>query len=625
MNRRILIHALAMVLCIAAVGCAPGFVSRGPASSLIGSQSSDPGQYLDLRDGMTQVPKGYGTVTVHVTGLPGSTGYSDQTLGNGTKTVVIRVRTASDFSDVKDVTGNAAIYQAVVKGTTATIAFPALPSTSTNPADLNTVNGSPYIFQLRCYSASKSFPTAVFSTTGATLSSWVSPSDVTENLSDPTVLASGEARQNVVAGLPTTVSIPVYAQPTANLDTQATPMVDDVILSPSLTPDASKTIRIRLTGVTFNDLGNPSKAPAFATGGFTVGGTPQVGDTLSVSWTDIDGNSDGASYTVAPGDTSATIAANLATALNSSTPAGTNYSATTSSTALTITSRTRDGIWDASPAGTMSVRITGPLDSIGVFPAAVTGGSSTTQAQATLTFSLANGFAAPEAGDAVMFNFQDQESPTPHSVADIYTLTSSDTSLAALALDMANYLNSKADFNAVYTASNSGDSVIITANSVGSQYNSSLSIPNAIVPPSASDTATGLTNIGGGEPLTVIRAALNYTSPDAIPASWSVSLAGPSSGGVPGTGPGDSTHLGLHGLATSSVLIGGATWQGSTLLYNGSGLSSADTVQYIDIPVQSSTTDGVWDFEIYDPGTYTSFEAFDLETGGNASTSVSLN
>ncbi len=617
MDKRLLTQALTLAVGVATLGCAPALTARDPIPATA-APSLASGQLINLRQGMSPAPKGYGLVTLHVTGLPGSSGYGTQALGTGAKTLVIRVRSNNDSTDVLDVTGNPAIYKATVNGTSATIAFPPLPSTSNDPADLDATSGAPYIFQMRCYSASKSFPTAVVDG-GATLSAWVSPTDVSEDITDPTILASGESRQNVVAGLPTTVAIQSWAQVAANIDTTSSPAVNEVSLSP-VPVDSAKHVRLRLTGVSFAHLGDPTKIPAAATGGFTLSGAPQEGDQITVSWLDSDGNENSASYTVSATDTLDTVASGIAAALGAASPTGADYAVSSSGTSVTIASRIKDGIWDASSAGPLTATVKGPPASISAPSTVLAGGSGLQPASGTFTFALANGFAAPQAGDLIVLNFQDEES-SPHAVHATYTVTSADTSLSALAGDVASTLNSNPSFNPDYTASASGASVTIVANQDGAAYHSVAAIPNLIQPPEASDiiATSSVVNIGGGEPLTEIRATLTYSSANTVPASWSVSTLG-----LPGSGPGDGlpSHPALTGLATASVLMGGAAQEGSTLLLNGSGLPVADTVQYIDIPVTMSNTDGVWEFDIYDPGAYTAFQAFDLETGRSLGTSV---
>ncbi len=618
MDKWVLTQALVLALGAATVGCVPAMTARDPIASTTAPGLAS-GQVIDLRQGMSTAPRGYGLVTLHVSGLPGASGYGTQALGKGAKTLVIRVRSSSDAADVLDVTGNPAIYKATVNGTAATIAFPALPSTSINPADLDTTHGSPYIFQMRCYSASKSFPTAVVDG-GATLSAWVNPTDVSEDITDPTILASGESRQNVVAGLPTTVAIQSWAQVAANIDTTSSPAVNQVALSP-VPADAAKHVRIRLTGVSYAHLGDPTKTPALATGGFTLSGAPQADDQISVSWTDVDGNVNSASYTVSPTDTLDGVASGIAAALSAASPTGSNYAVSSSGTSVTIASKIKDGIWDASPTGPLTATVKGPPASISAISTVLSGGSGLQPAAGTMTFALANGFAAPQAGDLILMNFQDEEA-TPHAVTAMYTVTSADTSLSTLAGDIVATLNSDSSFNLDYAASQSGASVDIVAKSDGAEFDSAVAIPNLIQPPGASDiiSPAGVVNVGGGEPLTVIRAALTYSAATTVPASWSVSTLG-----LPGSGPGDggASYPALTGVATVSVLMGGVALEGSTLLLQGSGLPVADTVQYIDIPVVSSNTDGIWEFDIYDPGSYTAFQAFDLETGRSLSTSVS--
>ena len=200
----------------------------------------------------------------------------------------------------------------------ATFKLPALPANSTSPGAIGTAPAGAYVFQMRAYSAAQGLADGPAPNTGFPQSITTAGGNLPA-INTNTVLASGEAKGVVVAGIPSTVLVLSHAHAELNLDTTLGSPIAVVQLT-GVAPDALGALRIRLSSVDKAKLGGPG---AIATGTFTVGGAKHAGDVVTVACTDTQAVPVAHSipYTVNATDS---VASDIATGRNATSSVSTN-------------------------------------------------------------------------------------------------------------------------------------------------------------------------------------------------------------------------------------------------------------------------------------------------------------
>ena len=273
---------LALTLSVAATGCAAAHLALRPASTV--QQTS--AQVVDLRGGNSQAPSGWGTVDVKVDNLPAQ--FATQGLNGGVKLTLRIVDNAGN--ELTDFDGNKTFYRAAVTGNTVTFKLPALPANSTQPSYIGNpswIGSNAYVFQVRAYTSGQTLTDAA-ATPRTGYPSLLDATDPATPSNRPvittsTILASGEIKGVVVAGLPTTIAVSTFAHAAANLDTTAGTPVSVVQLSGAAV-DSTGNLRVRLTAVDAAKLGGTFGT---ATGSIAfAAGTPTAGDRIRVEFTD---------------------------------------------------------------------------------------------------------------------------------------------------------------------------------------------------------------------------------------------------------------------------------------------------------------------------------------------------
>ncbi|MBM3271188.1 MAG: hypothetical protein FJZ01_26445 [Candidatus Sericytochromatia bacterium] len=466
---------LALTLSVAATGC---------AQALLAGRTGTVGGPAVNVEAPKAAPAGWGKVVVDVRGLQQVPEFHTAAMAGLTIGKAVLIVRDSAGAIVTDVSGSpAAYYFTVPTSGNATIGIPDLPSTATSTATAVS-SGSPHRFELRAFTSAQTVALLGDNFHVNTIDSGFG--DEVTKLTDAQMMAPGETKAHVVAGLPAIVTVYSRAHFGANLDNSASPVVKAVTLSsvPTFTGPtdehgfgsggtASGVLRLRLTNLQAAKLGS---ATGRGKGTFTVGGTPKAGDKFAITVNDNADtiNSYYIEYTVPPGgQTAAAAASGIASAITGQLVAGgsatrkfpDSYTGSSQSGTVSILGHIASGSFANLSVAT--VALTGPAASdYAVAENILTPGDATNAFHADPVYSSVAG---AQEGDVVTASFTNAGGTT---ISGSYTVAGGDgieEVAGGLATALAADDDAEGDQYSIFTLS--GGSIHIGAKAVGAAFN----------------------------------------------------------------------------------------------------------------------------------------------------------